>query len=376
MTCSFRRCAKSLQHSGLQLTESYKRRSGPVSILLMALLVYACNPQSREPDTEERAPREPLLSAGFLLGDESLPMPLVTTAFTPPKAAALPADSFNGLLTLDSRDSFNGMQTLVDTYGFSGQSNLEIASLPPFSFKYVSDGSSIVPVKRQPQRSVHPYWEIIPEPGRAWTDAADNGWSRAALPFSLKEKNQNCTHNGLMTFLYRGDGSISRVAWQITGETCLYLKVNLWGVVKAKYSPGPVSSSGKVIAAYRQEVSARLPVKPFSELDSDYPGLEQSAFQPSGIVDASVYGLILNGVHYRSECPTRFGPYPFCDVLDLPSYSLAKSIFAGLGYFLLTSRWPEFESSPVSALVPECELEDGRWNKVTPAHLINMTTGN
>ena len=63
-------------------------------------------------------------------------------------------------------------------------------------------------------------------------------------------------------------------------------------------------------------------------------------------------------------------------MLDLPSYSLAKSIFAGLGYFLLTSRWPEFASSPVSALIPECKLEDGRWDKVTPAHLINMTTGN
>ena len=203
----------------------------------MAMLVCACNPQSGEPGPEERVPLEPLLSANFLLGNESLPKPFVTTAFTPPAATVLPADSFNGLLTLNSRDAFNGMETLVDTYRITGQLSSELASLPPFSYEYVSDGSSIVPVKREPQRSSHPYWEIILEPGRAWTDAADKGWSRAALPFAIKERNQNCTHNGLMTFLYRGDGSISRVAWQITSETCLYLKVNLWGVVKAEYHP-------------------------------------------------------------------------------------------------------------------------------------------
>jgi hypothetical protein len=94
------------------------------------------------------------------------------------------------------------------------------------------------------------------------------------------------------------------------------------------------------------------------------------------MADASVYGLVLNDVHYRSECPTRYGPYPFCDVLDLPSYSLAKSVLAGLAYLLLSNRWPEFAAIPVSRLVPECRLADQRWDEVTAAHLVNMTTGN
>ncbi len=316
------------------------------------------------------------LDADFLLGKKALRAPLPTQVFTPPDTAQLPAQPFEGLLTLDAKTGSSRIKTLVDTYRISRDKSLNVTTLPPFSFEYVSDGPVLIPVKREPQRSTHPYWEIILEPGRTWTDEADEGWSRAALPFALKEKNQNCTHNGLMTFLYKPDGAISRVAWQITSETCLYLKVNLWGTLDADYSPGPVPASGELVSAWRNEVKNRLPVRPFSSLALDYPGLDPAAFEPSGVADASVYGLVLGGIHYRSECPTRYGPYPFCDVLDLPSYSLAKSLFAGLTYLLVNTRWPEFSAIPIASLVPECKLPDGRWDQVLPAHLVNMTTGN
>ncbi len=315
------------------------------------------------------------ISADFLRGSDALHTPVSTRAFTPPEASS-PAQPFSGLLTLDGDGGPTGIETVADTYQVTHDAQLEVAKLPPFSFAYISDGSALIPLKRQPQRSDHPYWEIVLEPGRTWSDAADMGWSRAAIPFALKEKNQNCTHNGLMTFVYKQDGSISRVAWQIASETCLYLKLNLWGVVRAQYEPVPALSDSAVVAAYRREVAARLPVKSFSALETDYPGLDAGAFRPSGNDDASVYGLVFNGAHYRSECPTRFGPYPFCDVLDLPSYSLAKSVFAGLTYLLLSKRWPELATMPVASLVPECRLADKRWDGVTLAHLVNMTTGN
>jgi len=345
-------------------------------ILTLVTLVSSCAQQQ----PASRLPLQPspqnLLSADFLLGKTALATPLATIAFSPPEEAPLPAQPFNGLLTLETSGALNSIEPLVDTYGVVSEKHLKLATLPPFSFEYVSDGSALIPVVREPQRSNHPYWEIILEPGAVWTDDLDRGWSRAVLPFALKEKNQNCLHNGLMTFLFKQDGSISRVVWQVTSETCLYLKVNLWGISEAEYTPGAVPASGDIIAAYRKEVAGRLAVKPLSAIEIDFPGTDHAAFEPSGIEDASVYGFVINGIHYRSECPTRYGPYPFCDVLDLPSYSLSKSIFAGLTYLLLSARWPEFAATPISSLIPECKLPDGRWDQVTPANLIDMNTGN
>ncbi|MGA9574054.1 MAG: serine hydrolase domain-containing protein [Lysobacterales bacterium] len=309
------------------------------------------------------------------MGNEPLQTPLTTLAFTPPESSPLAAQPFSGVLTLVGSDTFNRIEVVKDTFGISGETQWKLSSLPDFSFEYVSDGATIIPVLREPQRSDHPYWEIMLEPGRVWADPLDMGWSRAALPFTLKEKNQNCTHNGLLTFLYKDDGSITRAAWQIGSETCLYLKINLWGIAAARYQPTSIPEAENIIADYRDEVEHRLQVKPVSTLAEDYPAVNPAAFIPPGAEDSTVYGFVLNGTHYRSQCPTRFGPYPFCDVLDLPSYSLAKSVFAGLGYLLLTHQWPEFADTPITGLIPECILDDDRWRDVTPRHLLNMTTG-
>jgi len=318
----------------------------------------------------------PGLKNSFLLSDTPIEAPLSTQEFTPPESGKMPLTGFTGILSLVTGTGQSNIEILTDIYSIGGNQQLKLTELPPFSFEFVTDGDEVIPLLQTPQRSSHPYWEIILSPGSAWSESGDGNWSRAALPFTLKEKNQNCLHNGLMTFLYRGDGSISRVAWQVTSETCLYLKINIWGSAEAKYVPQPVPRSAEVIAAYRMEVSRRLPTRPLSDLTLDYPGLELAAFQPPGLDDMSVYGLVLNGINYRSDCPTRYGPYPFCDVLSLPSYSLAKSLVGDIAYQLLISRWPEFATTPVSGLIPECKTGDGRWDDVTPAHLLDMTTGN
>lgn len=345
-------------------------RTAKYLVLIFVLtLAQACAPDRENND-------DPVPGLEFLLGSEPLATPQATDVFTPPEHHLAPTNKLEGVLTLVPGTGSSQMEVLTDTFGFTTDETLRFKELPPYSVSFVMDGSNIIPLERGPQKSEHPNWEIIAEPGIAWDAPGDNGWSHAALPFTLKEKNENCLHNGLMTFFYRDDGSITRVAWQIASETCLYMKINIWGVVNASYDPGSISSANEAIEAYRDEIANRLPVKPVSTLGEDYPDLDPSAFYPPGIDDATVYGFVIDGVNYRSECPTRFGPHPFCDVVDLPSYSLAKSIFGGLGYIILTKRWPEFASLPIVELIPECKLGDGRWNDVTPAHLLNMTTGN
>lgn len=178
-----------------------------------------------------------------------------------------------------------------------------------------------------------------------------------------------------MTFLYKEGGPVSRVAWQVASETCLYLKFNLWGVAKARFEPRPVPEHKNIAAAFQAESSQRLPVKPIQMMQEKYPEIDPAMFAPSGLADVSVYGFVIDGIHYRSECPTRYGNHPYCDSLDLPSYSLAKSVFAGLGYLLLAQKWPDFSDMMVTDLIPECDLDDQRWQQVSMRHLVDMRTG-
>jgi hypothetical protein len=344
-------------------------------LLTLVLLICPCESKALEAVSSGQASTGRYLSAEFLLGKQPLQTPLATLAFTPPEGISTPAQAFEGRLTVEANSALNRIEVLVDSFELVSEKRWKLTTLPTLSFDYVSDGKAIIPLQREPQRTNHPYWEIILEPGRVWSESIDKGWSRAALPFALKEKNQNCTHQGLMTFLYKDNGSVSRLAWQVTSETCRYLKIDLWGMAEVQYQPHSVPEAEVIVSAYRNERANRLPVKPISTLVEDYPLVNPSAFEPPGIEDLSVYGFVIDGIHYRSECPTRYGPYPFCDAISLPSYSLAKSVFAGLGYLLLTKRWPEFADTTVAELIPECILDDNRWQQVTTSQLVNMTTG-
>jgi len=337
-------------------------------LILAVFLLSACALQesSRE------------LSSSFLTGTDPMPTPVATAGYigTEHGLAEPAGNQFEGILRFSMAAETSHIEVLKDSFDVSTDASLRINLLPDFSFELIQYVDALIPVLRGPQRTAHPYWEYIIEPGWVWQEAADGEWSRASLPFTLKEKNQNCLHNGVLTFLFKNDGSISRVAYQVGSETCQYLHINLWGVANARYIRQKPADADMALDAWLRESVDRLPVKPLHELAKKYPGFNPDKLLPPATEDITVYGLIADGVHYRSNCPTRFGPYPYCDVIDLPSYSLAKSIFAGLGYMMMVKQWPEFEDMSISTLVPECSLPDGRWDDVTPRHLVNMQSGN
>jgi hypothetical protein len=335
--------------------------------VLAGLLITACT--GGEPGEGERQ----ALGARFLHGKNGLAAPVATQAFqAPPDGRS--SHRFEGRLQLLPAAGEGRIEGLVDWFGYLDDFNLKLADLPPFDFEFVQTGPDLVPVLRGPRASTHPHWEFILEPGRAWNEPGDDGWSRASLPFALQERNANCTHNGLLSFLFRSDGSVSRVAYQVGSETCQYLQVDLWGVVPARYTPGTVEDAAKVVARHAAEVGARLPVKPLEELAGDFPGANPDNFSWFPPDEVSTFGFAIDGVHYSGGCDTRHGPYPYCAVLDLPSYSLAKSIFAGLAYMALEQEFPGIGETPVSAYVPECGPE--RWADVSLKNLLDMATGN
>lgn len=296
-------------------------------------------------------------------------------AFAVPTNAANPGQTFEGTLKLNN---------LGTTGSFSEQGTSRAVfyqdpgHLPAFSFQFVQTGTHIVPVARGLISTTHPNWSYILEPGRVWKETNDQGYARAAMPFSLQEKGANCTHNGVMSFLFKSDGSVSKVAYQIAGETCQYFKFNMWGLAAASYTPQTIDNAAETIAAYQTEVAARMPTRPIDQLATDFPA--------SGIVPAnigseqslsarSLWGVATDGINYVGGCETRYGTYPFCDVIDLPSYSLAKSVAGAIGLMRIEKKYEGVQSAmTIQATVGPCSGD--QWREVTLLNTLDMATGN
>lgn len=290
-----------------------------------------------------------------------------------PAYAQNPRHRLTGVLSLNITPG-----TLIEQGTNLASAYINPNSLPPFSFSFVQYGTHVLPTQRQVVNTGHTAWEWVLLPGRAWNENADNGYSRVALPFALQEINANCTHNGVLTLLFKDDGSVSDVAYQIAQETCEYFKYNLHGKVAAEFSPGAVEGAQQIINDYLAELANRLTVKPLSALAVDYPtanivlsaiGSDQTA------THLSAYGLLYNGVHYQGECQTRQGDYPFCAVMALPSYSTAKTLVAGLAVMRAEQKYGGSQQSlRVSNWVSQCD--DPHWQDVTLLNTLDMATGN
>ncbi len=290
-----------------------------------------------------------------------------------PSNAANPTNTFEGALTLTITD---GTLTEQGTSLASAYTNPD--RMPNFSYQFVQHGTHLIPVERGVlNSSSSDDWEYILAPGRVWNENNDNGYSRVALPFALQERNANCTHNGVMTFLFKDDGTVSQVAYQIAQETCVYFKYNLHGELNASFSPGNVSGSTTLKNTYETEVSNRMPTKDISELAIDYPGNGVVTGNIGSEVTANhmtLFGIAYNGVNYTGGCVTRKGSYPYCDVMAVPSYSTAKSVVGGFGLMRLEQLYSGSQSDLVIGnYVNEC---GSQWNDVTFENTLDMATGN
>lgn len=295
-----------------------------------------------------------------------------------PAGAAMPSNRFEGNLVLSGEATGGGFTEHVDTFRYTGSADSPHKHLPEFDFEFVQTGSHIFPVRRDSIAGTHSYWEFVLSPGRVWDEAGDNGYSRVALPFALQQKNANCMHNGVMTFLFKNDGSVSKVAYQLASETCLYFKADLWGLLAANYAPHAVNNAAGLIADYQAEVNGRMPVKPLGALAQDYPGTDPAKFATPGGKDPqhmSLVGFVIDGTHYVGGCATRRGAYPYCESLVVPSYSSAKSVFAGLSMMRLEKKYPGTFNQKIGDHVPACAA-NGNWGDVTFGNTLDMATGN
>ena len=312
--------------------------------------------------TASASPR--LLGRDTLFGEAPLDKPVPMAEFAAPESALPPSHRFSGALRLSDPGAGGGFAVVTDLWDRAGEVGEPIAHLPDFDFRFVQRGDDVVPLEQGVQRRRHPYWEIVLEPGKAWDEADDGPFTRAAVPFALVERAANCVHNGVLSWLFDDEGRVSRVAYEIASETCGYLKFDMWGLAGAEYRPQELAAEvAPVLERMDAHRRSRLPVRPLAELGQDYPGVEPARLGVADGIrpqDISVLGMVVDGVHYRGDCPTREGPYPFCDELALPSYSTAKSIFAAVALMRMERLYPGTVNATVASLVDACVLSKQR----------------
>jgi CubicO group peptidase (beta-lactamase class C family) len=180
-----------------------------------------------------------------------------------------------------------------------------------------------------------------------------------------------------MTFLFSDDG-ISKVWYQVTQETAISIRVDMWGLLDANYHRGSVEGSEQVRSAFAQELVDRFPTKPIEALADDYPEVDSSSFELGVTPEAMTwFGFVVNGVNYVGGCQTRYGIYPYCESMRAPSYSTAKSAFAAVALMRLAQKYDQDVGNLlIEDYVPEAADSIGDWSAVTFDYVLDMATGN
>ena len=335
-----------------------------VVLLCAAALLSACD-----------APNHRILDKDFLLSGAPLEKPVKNSDYAPSPNAGPASNGFSGRLRADASQKVDHFLLLLDAYRLLSPDRPGADTLPSFDFEFVRHDELLIPVTIGPVANDHPWWEFVFLTGRAWDEPNDDGWTRAALPFALKEKREDCTHNGLMTFLYREPGEVSRLAFQVTSQTCAYLQFDMSGTLPLEYLPGEVGEAAQRVETVVANRASRLATRPISGIADDFPGARAASFgsvEEIEPADMTAFGFLVDDIHYVGNCRTPYGEYPYCDDMALPSYSTAKSVVAGFGLMMLEALYPGAAATPIASLVPECGES---WSDVTIEHALDMTTG-
>lgn len=313
------------------------------------------------------------LSYSVLMDGPAPSGPVPESALAPPEGASGALHVFEGRLALLDESSAGEVRILADLNGIGAAHG----RLPEVDLELVQEGEYLVPAQRGLVVTGDLAWDLIVEPGRVWSEDGDQGFSRASMPFHLVQQGRSCVHNGALTFLF-DESRVSRVWYQVTQETCYPLKLDLWGLLQATYSPDAVDGAEDIRQQASDEMAARMPSAPLEQLAVDYPGMELSRLG-LGITPESMtlYGVVIDGVNYVGGCETRYGVYPYCAEMRLPSYSTAKSLFAGVALMRLTGLYGSWVPDLLIAdYLPEAAESPGDWSQVSFGDTLDMATGN
>ena len=319
------------------------------------------------------------LTAAELLEAESRPVaPVRNESFLPVGLPGPPHHEFSGRLVLSAEE-------MRSDSAFASRAVLgrDPAIFPGVSIGFFTLDGELVPTTQdiiQPEGdgASESFWQIIVQPGRAWSESGDDGWSRASFPFALMNRMENETHNGVATFLYY-ESEVSRVRFQIVQQTAPYYieaHFTAWGQLPARYEPVPRESNRKLMVAREEERANAFPVADWSVLEEKVGQAKLAGFDGRLSPDFLVMSaLVYDGVLYHKPSNTRLGEYPYPRSMRYGVWSVTKSIGPGLGMLRLAQKYgPRVFDLRIKDYVAVESEHDG-WDEVTFGDALNMATG-
>ena len=243
-----------------------------------------------------------------------------------------------------------------------------LSKLPALNLNFSIEGSKFIPDSRALKTTQNFLWDIQYGVGEVWYDEFGN--IRTSFPFSLIQKNQNCVHNGVILFDMTEGGDISNMVYQIASETCGWFRFNLIGSAEVSLTSS-LDLNTENIQDFKDWQESTIPLKRLSSLGESYKDL--GSVKEVLPVNMTMFGFYDGESHYRGGCMTRKGRYPYCSELLMPSFSLAKSIFASNAMSMLEMDFPNIKNLFISDYVPECSSK--KWRSVTFGNALDMATG-
>jgi hypothetical protein len=254
---------------------------------------------------------------------------------------------------------------------------------PGVDLAFFTDGGDLVPFTQDVIRFASidrgkSFWDIIVQPGRVWSEAADGGWSRAAFPFALVNSIEGETHNGLATFLYRGS-EVSNLRFQIVQQTAPFYIKNVFvaaGLVPVALEAASKDEVDQARRAYEADRRDAVHIANWQALGARVGREKLEGFD--GAIDSSdivLSGLDYHGAFYLEQCQSAGGPLPWCDRARFGVWSATKALANAAALLHLAQKYgPSVFDLKIRDYVPEAARYPG-WNHVRFEDAINMATG-
>jgi CubicO group peptidase (beta-lactamase class C family) len=303
----------------------------PVKFILL-VVILSLHSLARAESASELLPANQLLQVPPVL------QPITNSVFVPSKDSTN-APAFSGSLSINQTT-----MTMIPELERSEVGGRTLRSFPAITLRFVTDEQVLVPFERgqiiieSKQLPKPSYWSVIPQFGRVWHEKSDGEWNRAAFPIMLVNDTENHSHQGLATFLYKGN-QVSMLRVQFIQQSGPYLvKPHFVACTQANMQWHAVDQlAAKAVAlAARSELTRRLPTKPWSELVSLVPSGSLDTFGAPVLPQWQITNALLwNGTLYYQPVATPYGEYPYPLELRFGVRSVMKSIAAPLSLLRL-----------------------------------------